>query len=88
MSPLKSCNIRPGVRHQILQFGKIQLGTKGTLHLTIRPSEQWNVMPLIPDFGGPYPSQDSSIGSILAWYWGGLGSNPGKGANFSVKISN
>ena len=34
------------------------------------------------------PSQDSSIGSILAWYQGGPGSNPSKGENFSVKISN
>ena len=35
-----------------------------------------------------YPSQDSSIGSILAWYRKGLGSNPGKGENFSVETTN
>ena len=34
------------------------------------------------------PSQDSSIGSILAWNQGVPGSNPGKGENLSVKISN
>ena len=40
------------------------------------------------DFEIYNPSQDSSIGSISAWYRGGPGSNPGKGENFSVKISN
>ena len=34
------------------------------------------------------PSQDSSIGSISAWYREVLGSNPNKGENFLVKISN
>ena len=32
-----------------------------------------------------HPSQDSSIGSISAWYREVSGSNPGKGENFSVK---
>ena len=36
----------------------------------------------------PNPSQDSSIGCISAWHRGGPGSNPGKGENFSGKISN
>ena len=35
---------------------------------------------------GYNPSVDSSIGSVSAWYLGG--SNPGKGENFTVKISN
>ena len=34
------------------------------------------------------PSQDSSVGSISAWYWGGPRFNPSKGENFSMKISN
>ena len=34
------------------------------------------------------PSQNSSVGSKSAWYRGGPGSNPGKGENFSMKISN
>ena len=53
-------------------------------------SEIWYQEELIMLFGKyiSYPSQDSSIGSISAWYRGGPGSNPGKGENFSVKISN
>ena len=35
-----------------------------------------------------HPSQDSSVGRILAWGTGGVpSSNPGKGENFSKKIS-
>ena len=79
-----------------MRFAKVKVFSWNvcTQHFFVKQARSWSTCKSVckivssVQFDFLYPSLDSSIGSTWALHLGGPGSNPGKGDNFSMKISN